>query len=46
MAVNTFLTVSQKCAEEFVKVQQEKSFSTKGKSNVAETEPYIIGLIR
>lgn len=46
MAVNTFLTVSQKCAEEFVKVQQEKNLSTKGKTNAAESEPYIIGLIR
>ncbi|KAL4493983.1 hypothetical protein ABPG72_022000 [Tetrahymena utriculariae] len=46
MAVNTFLTVSQKCSEEFVKVQQEKTQVSKNQTKMNETEPYIQTLIR
>ncbi|EGR34521.1 hypothetical protein IMG5_008700, partial [Ichthyophthirius multifiliis] len=45
MAVNTFLTVSQKCAEQFVKIQHEKSMKL-NQIKQQEQEPYIVNLIR
>lgn len=45
MAVNTFLEISKKCKEEFVKVQvpREREFQ---QNNQFESEPYIYELIR